>query len=182
MAYDDEKQRLLENSTWYNEFLDGLHQILAKTATALVDEYDRKKRIFYYPKANDKPKLPSYYMIGLGGVSAVQVYFVLDPQLVEDQPAFLAEPSFIVVKHTRGERYGYVLDYGIRILSNNGVACATSNVGGKAILTGELLAGEGKGAKFHAFQVLLDPFIAQQDLNKVIEDQIVGVLKSLPAF
>jgi hypothetical protein len=182
MAYDDEKQRLLGNSTWYNEFFDGLHQILAKTATALVGEYDRKKKIFYYPKANDKPKIPSYYMVGLGGESAVQVYFVLNPQLLEDQPAFLAEPSFIVVKHTRGERYGYVLDYGIRVLSNNGVACAASKVGDTAILTGELLAGEGKGAKFHAFQVLLDPFIAEHDLGKVVEEQIVRVLRGLPAF
>jgi len=136
----------------------------------------------YYPKSRDKPNLPSYYMMGLGGASSIQVYAVLDPQLLEDQPAFLPEPSFVIVKGSRGERYGSVEDYGKRILSNNGVECAVSNIGGKAILTGELLAGVGKGAKFHAFQVLLDPFIAQQDLSKVVEVQIVSVLKSLPAF
>jgi hypothetical protein len=182
MAYDDEKKRLLENSKWYNEFFNGLHQILAKTAAALTDEYDRKRKMFYYPKFNDKPGIPAYYMLGLGGQSSIQVYFVLDPQLLEDQSAFLAEPSLIVVKHSRGDRYGNVTDYGIRIISNNGIEYEEFPIDGKTLLTGEILAGEGTGTRFHAFQVLLDPFIAQRDLGTVIGEQIVSVLKNLRAL
>lgn len=182
MTYDDEKRRLLDNTRWYNEFFDDLHQLLAKTATMLTGEYDRSKKMFYYPKSRDKPNIPSYYMMGLGGASSIQLYVVLDPQSLEDQPAFLPEPSFVVIKYSRGDRYGYVDDYGKRVLSHSGVEYATADVGGKKILSGEFLAGEGKGAKFHAFQVLLDPFIAQQDLSKVIEDEIVSVIRRLPAF
>jgi hypothetical protein len=180
MAYDDEKKRLLDNSRWYNEFFDDLHQILAKTAKMLSGRYDPQKKLLYYPKPSDRPHIPGYYMLGLGGASSIQVYIVLDPQLMEDQPAFLAEPSLIVVKYPRGDCYCWVNDYGLRVIQNNGTSYEKSIFAGKTLLTGEILAGAGKGTKFQAFQLLLDPFIAQQDLGKLIDEQIVGALNNLP--
>ena len=47
-------------------------------------------------------------------------------------------------------------------------------------LTGRIEAGIRNGTKFHAFRVLLNSFIGQQDLGMVIEEQTVCALNNLP--
>ena len=48
------------------------------------------------------------------------------------------------------------------------------------VISGEILAGDGKGTKYFAFQVTLDHFAAGKDINATIQSEIIDVLRELP--
>jgi hypothetical protein len=173
-----DKERLIANITWFNEFFSDLKALFEMIAKSLSAEFpELAEQGFYYPKSNDRLSIPPYFIIGLGDQSfAIQVFLLLDITMVEDQPAFAPEPSLIVVKHSRGDKYLWADNYGIRVMRNSQIKVTTQG----QVLSGEIAGGEGKGTRFHAFQVFLDPFVESGDTNEAIQTEIVGKLRALP--
>ncbi len=83
----------------------------------------------------------------------------------------------IIVKHSRIDKILWTDDYGLRIIRNKQISMTQIN---EKIISGEILAGEGKGTKYYAFQVTLDHFAAGKDINAAIRTEIIDVLRATP--
>jgi hypothetical protein len=175
--YEQDKERLVANVNWFNQFFGDLKQLLQAIAKRLSNEFSLSSGSFYYPKSDYTPSIPSFYAIRQkGGSFAVQVYCILNPNLLEDQSAFIPEPSLVIVKHSRGDRALSLSDYGMRVIRNDLVELT----GRGKMISGTILGGEGKGTRFHAFQVPLDPFIGNQNVDEVIRKEIIDMLRQMP--
>ena len=172
----EDKQRFLDNVQWFNDFFDDLHHLLTAISEALIRESMATKRsLWYYQKSRHIPKIPKYYLLAMSAQdSAIQVFAVLDPDILKRQPAFINEPSMILIKHSRSDKVGYINDFGLRIIRNSAVA---QEVLSEGIISGEISGGSGVGTKFLAFQVPFDEFSENKDPARVIENRIVKVFK-----
>jgi len=175
-----DKERFRANYLWFNRFFDDLQQLLETISKSLVNAFswETDSKYWYYEKLRYKPAIPPYYMTALdGGTFAVQIYTVLDTTILEDQPAFENELSLVIVKHSRSDRVLYLNDYGLRIIQNKQITQTWLN---KKVITGKILAGEGQGTQYCAFQVPLEVFSVGSDTDGMIQTEIVDVLRDLP--
>lgn len=171
----EDKQKFTENITWFNQFFENVRQLFERIAQGLKDEYDLPNKVLYYSKTNSKPTIPKYHMIGLGGPDfAIQILAVFDYSLLSNQNVFKVEPSFIIVKHSQGNSYSYVDDFGLKIVKNEEI----EQLGWENNkLSGKILKNQ---TYFHAFQILFDDFAKGQDIDDVIQTQIIEQLQQLP--
>ena len=172
----DDKQKFIANTIWFNQFFDDLHQLLKKISRSLFTEFPvLTKELYYQRYYRDKPSIPSYYVLGQGGESyAIQIYVIIDPKLLDNQHIFKPDPSFIIVKHSRGAKYTYFQDFGIRVIKNEGIDTKKYENG---ILSGKIAKNE---TYFHAFQIFFDIFTQGQNIENAIQTQIIEKIKMLP--
>jgi hypothetical protein len=179
----DDRTRLIDNIQWFNQFFNDVYRLFHRIATALLKELALPQSGYYYPRPNNLPQIPPYYVVGIGGddAFAVQVFLVLDVTLLENQPTFMPEMSFIVVKHPVGKHYLRLDGYGMRIIRNQVEQISvTQSAAVGTIVSGRIAEGGRKGTSFQAFQVPIEAFVAGQDIDAVIQLQMVEVLKKLP--
>ena len=175
-----EKEIFQKNFVWFNHFFDDLGQLLEEISNNLAGKLKlaTSNKNWYYPKSNYQPTIPSYYVTALSNKEfVVQVYAILDTDLIKDQTAFNPEPSLIIVKHSRVDRVLYLEEYGLLVIRNKQITKAQIN---EKVISGEILAGDGKGTKFFAFQVSLDHFTAGKNINAAINTEIIDILRELP--
>lgn len=168
-----DKYRFTTNLAWFNRFFEDLKELLDKISGALEIAFPVRNVGIYYPKFKHQPSIPPYYLAGMGGDKfAVQVFAVIDPDIMVDQPAFANEPSLVVVKHSQGDKGLWPEDFGLRVLTNDRIQQTQA--------TEKIIQGVIKGDSdtvFTAFQVPLDHFMEGKDINAAIEKEIVDVLK-----
>jgi hypothetical protein len=175
-----DKERFQANYIWFNQFFKDLQQLLEAISKALINQFgwETNSKNWYYEKSNYQPSIPGYYMTALGGSRiAVQLYAVLDTMLLQDHPTFKNEPSLIVIVHSRPDRVLWTDYYGLRVIENKQVTQVQHN---EKVITGEILTGDGKGTQYFSFQVTLDAFRIGNEINKVIQEEIVDILRGLP--
>ena len=171
-----DKERFASNVAWFNRFFGDLKLLFERIAKALENEFSWSERGYYYPKSNYQPSIPAYYFMGLGGESfAVQVYAVLDPSLFENNPHFEKEPSLVVVKHSRGDRYLYDRDFGQRVIQNDGIELTERDNG---VMIGKTKSNEP--TSFYGFQVPFATFTIGQELEKAIQEAVVEMIRKAP--
>lgn len=169
----EDRDRFVQNREWFNGFFAGVKQIFERSSDMLSSELGLPNRGFYYPKTNFVPSLPPYYFVGLGGDNvALQIVAVFDPTIVR-RPFFNAEPSLFVVEHTDGGRHLYFDRYAGYVLGSGRLEEVSE---GDGVLTGQIPGG----ARFHAFQIVLDYFMSGQDVDAEIKQAIVDKVRSLP--
>ena len=142
-------------------------------------DFELKSGNYYYPKQNYSPSIPSHYVLMVPGHSwALQLLLIVDEELITKGSVFSPEPSLFVVLHSQVDRYGYVDDYGLRIIGNRpGIKELTKE--GRSIVKGKI---EIKfPADFFAFQILLDEFAEGTEPNTVIRERIVNPIIELTA-
>lgn len=181
MIQKADRDRLVANFVWFNDFFDGMRQLLERIRGNLRQAgLDLPGDILYYRKYSDYPSLPPFYGMGLGGETmAVQVFAIFDLSMLQRHSATFnhEELSLIVVKHGRADKYGYFEDYGLRVVHKERLRDVAFD--GK-ILSGTILTEQG--IPFAAFQVPLACFVAGQDINRHINEHIVDVINDLPSW
>jgi hypothetical protein len=172
----DDKQKFIANTRWFNQFFDGLRQLLKKIAKSLTTEFPvLTKELYYYTKPTDIPSIPDYCVLGLGGEDyAIQIYVIFNPSWLDNQHIFKPDPSFIIVKHSQGAKFPFFDDFGIRAIKNKGIDTKKYENG---ILSGKIVKNE---TYFHAFQIFLDIFTQGQNIENAIRTQIIEKIKMLP--
>jgi hypothetical protein len=171
-----DQERFLQNVGWFNQFFDDLRLLFEKIAKALSNEFTPPEQNgYYYPKSNAQPSIPAYYLTGMGWKPfAVQVFAILDPTLLENNPNFEFKPSLIVLKHSRGDGYLWVQDLGLQVIRNDQIELTERD--------GGVISGKTKGnepTSFHAFQILFNEFTRGQDVEQVIQEAVVEVMREL---
>ena len=168
-------ERFEANRLWFNSFFEDMKSIFDLLAETLVGKSDSLTNVgYYYPKQQFVPGLPPYYMVGVGGAEhAVQVYAIVDGSVLRNQDRFMPQPSLIVVRHSRGDRYLYIKDFGLRIIQNDRIRY--SHDGKSDIIQGSI----GDSVKFQAFQVPLSEFSTGTAVDQAISANIIDVLQSL---
>ena len=143
----DNQTRLVDNIQWFNQFFNDVYRLFQRIAAALLKEMALPDSGFYYARPNNLPQIPPYYVVGIGGddTFAVQVFLILNTALLENQPAFKPEVSFIVVKHPAGGDYLRLQGYGERVLANQiEQASIIESAGATQILSGRIGQAETK--------------------------------------
>lgn len=179
---EKDMERFLNNIQWFNDFFIDVRHIFEAISKNLVSKSLAISRVgSYYVKSQQVPKIPPYYEMELKGINfAIQFFAVFDPQmLANNQQAFKCKPSFVIVKHSRVDRPGWVADYGARVITNDRI---TQEVFAENVIMGKLIGGDANGTHFFAFQVPFEVFEEGQDINLAIEQHIVRVLRALPDF
>ena len=176
----DNYERFAKNYAWFNEFFADLKSLFEKVNAALSKAYPSvTEMLFYYPKSTSVPGLPPYYVLCRGGKEiAIQVYAILDATGLEIQNDFERALSFVVVEHSKGDRWGYVEDYGLAIIGSPQKGQKKSS----GVISGVIAKGGAKGTYFHAFQVPLACFIGSGSVDMTIKEQIVDRLTALPKW
>ncbi len=152
-----------------------------KIAEAANEVFNFPVQAFYYVKSNNRPSIPQYYVMELGGAGmqfALQIYAVFDPALISLRK-FLLEPSFIVVAHSRPDLKLYISQFGLSVIGDSQIEITATSEG---IVSGMFKAGVSKGERFHAFQMPFDSYLSGADVKQSIQREFVDVLKKLPAF
>ena len=176
----NEKELFLNNVAWFNQFFSDLKQLFEKIIKQTSYEFSHGTQSFYYPKSRYTPSIPPYYFSGVGGKGyALQVFAIIDPAMLRKHQVFTNEPCLIILKHSRSDRVSFVEDYGLRIFADNQIDHAVESDG---VISGTILAGEGKGTQFYGFQVSLDAFIEGKNINEVIQKEVIDVLKEAPEW
>jgi hypothetical protein len=171
-------EKYLANLNWFNQFFNDLETLFELIAGELTSEFPLPQKNFYYFKSNFKPSIPPYYLMGLGGeLYSIQAFWILDPSIIGSQPSFLAEPSLIIVKHSRGDRSLWINDLALKIFKNDSIKLVPSI---DNVISGTIIGNEE--TNFHAFQILLDPFSGSENIKITIRNKIVDVLKQLPEW
>ena len=166
--------RFLKNINWFHQFFDGLKQLFQMTVETIPTEYFPddfllSNRNFYYPRQNSVPTMPDYYVLMVNMKHyALQILAVFNPDLFPRQSIFAAEPSIVVVMHSRVNRFAYVNDYALSVIKNHGVTINSAENGKLAGMINNKIS-----ANFFAFQVPLDKFSIEQDTQHVIQEYIV---------
>jgi hypothetical protein len=177
---DSDKKRFLTNVKWFNEFFEDLKSLFEVLGKSLSNEFSVNTTLFYYPKLNFQPTIPPYYMMGMSGEDfAVQVFAVLDPSDLENHPTLKAEPSLVIVKHSRGDRSAYVRDYGLKVIRGKDIEIDQTTEDGIKVFSGIIVANQ---TKFGAFQLELSKFGAGQDIDKTIREEVSQALNRLPSW
>jgi hypothetical protein len=172
-------QHLLDNTAWFNQFFEDLGTLLEKIAQEIKKEFDFSYEGYYYEKSPSQPSIPEYYTMELSGKGkafALQTYAVIEPSILGSK-RFKAEPSFIVVKHSRPDLRLYLLDFGLRVIWDQRIEVTST---AKGIVTGKFTAGLSKGERFQAFQVPFDSYLSGKDVQRSIQREFVDVLTKLP--
>lgn len=179
MIQTADRDRFTANYAWFNQFFVDMKQLFERIQSNLLQAgLILPKDIFYYPFAQRTPSLPGFYGMGLGGVAiAVQVFAIFDPMMLQHHTGTFDrdEPSLIVVKHGRGDKYDKLYNYGLKVVERQGLADVEYN---REIFSGRILTGTG--IPFAAFQVPLKYFLEGQDINRQINEHIVEVIRGLP--
>lgn len=172
--------RFETNREWFNEFFKGLKQVFDRTANAFGSHLPDMDVGYFYPKANTRPSIPTYYVLGVGCDGfAVQVYAILDHTILAGHPYFRAEPSFVVVKHSRGDRYLWLKDYGLRVITRERV---TETRADPTVEVGVVVRGfieHDPPTQYCAYQVPLDHFEEGQSLDTSIDRMFVVPVREL---
>jgi hypothetical protein len=175
----EDKERFLENYRWFNKFFQDVRQLVHNVHDVLAAElgYTLNTRSWYYEKSLHIPSLPSYWLNGVSEDGfALQTFVILDTSLLEAHPVFAEELSLVFVKHNRSDKYLHAIDYGLRVVKSSGITYQTKQ---EKFISGEIPEGEESSALYHAFQVPLGAFTAGQDINQVIREEIVAVLREM---
>lgn len=172
-----EKEKFHSNMIWFNKFFGGIKQLFDSVYDHLPNDFfqsdfELKAGNYYFPRQNYSPLIPSYYVLMIPGREwALQIYLIIDEDLISTETNFSREPSLFVVLHSQIDRYGYLEDYGLRIIGNRrGIINATKLE--DSIVKGSL--DIKFPADFFIFQLLLDEFKEGTEPNVVIRERIVN--------
>ena len=138
--------------------------LLEKIAEVVKQEFDFSYLGYYYEKYASEPSVPPYYTMELGGKGkafALQTYAVIDPSMIKLRE-FKAEPSFIVVKHSRPDLRLYLQYFGLSVIWGEKIDVAST---AKGIVIGKFTAGISKSERFQAFQVPFDSILPTRTFN-----------------
>jgi hypothetical protein len=158
---------------WFNSFFENLKLIFEKLGKLMIDEYSTSDPGYYYPKFNTLPSLPRYYLMASSGLGfAIQVFAILDPQLIKESSSLLKEPCIAIVAHNREDRSGWPDEYGLKVLSNKDVTFESPD---KGCLLGRFDAEDD--VRFFAFQVPLSKFEDGVMLSEILRSEILDRLE-----
>lgn len=164
------------NIIWFNRFFKDIKQLVDRIVDSLPLENIQPKTPFYYPKFNYVPSIPPYILTALAGSNGViQIYAVLDPEIIGDKDYFVPEPSLIIVTHSTKDRVLYTNGYGLNVIQNKSERFAEIEDG---VISGQIPGNEK--VQFQAFQVLLSQFTVDRNVDEIIQEKIVNVISRLP--
>ncbi|MDQ3507022.1 MAG: hypothetical protein M3494_03255 [Actinomycetota bacterium] len=172
---DEDRTRFVANFNWFNQFLGSVKQLYGIVVETLPTEFfpegfSLKWGNFYFPKQNTIPSIPPYYVLMCGGRQfALQLVAVFDPDLFDKRGDFAVEPSFVVVLHSRADRYAYIDDHALRVIGNKGIEF-THQADGK--FSGTMHSKPP--ADFFTFQVSFDKFSTDQNSREAVGEHIVA--------
>jgi hypothetical protein len=177
---DRQMDRFSKNYEWFDQLFAGLESLYDKIGNALIAAElttGNTHRAVEYNRS--RPVMPKYYARSWRGKTyVIQIYAVLNPTKLGIQNVFNnnRSPSFIVVMHSRADRLGWYGGYGDQIIrfEQHKQTRVSQRV------SGTISDGDGKGTRFHAFQLPLSTFVDGQNIEKAIQTQIVDKLKKLP--
>ena len=107
-----EKSKLHSNMIWFNNFFSGIKQLFDSVYDIMPREFfspdfELKSGNYYYPKQNYSPSIPPYYVLMVPGHTwALQLFLIVDEELIAKGSGFSPEPSLFVVLHSQADRYG----------------------------------------------------------------------------
>jgi hypothetical protein len=171
---EEDRSRFVANVGWFNRFFGGIRQLYEIVVETLPAEFFPEgfalnSSNFYFPRQNFAPTIPPYYVLMVGGNRLVlQFLAVFDQDQFGNPGLFAAEPSVVVVLHSRADRYGYVSDYALRVVGNRGLEIdqqADGKIWGK--INAKL------PADFFSFQVSFDKFSANKNSRDAVSEHIV---------
>lgn len=170
--------KYFDNVKWFNNFFDGIYQILNELKEELSSKYKMDKHLFYYPKRKDRPMIPKYSALFLKNKYCIQVYAILNDNILKKNDVFYKEPSFIFIIHKIVEEWAHTWR-SEELINNNNIEYIANEDG---IHHGKFKQKE-KGAvpadkeEFYCFQILLDPFESlkdKSDLSEIINNNIIN--------
>ena len=165
------------NLVWFNRFFQDIKQLLDKIADLLSPEFSQVGTSFYYPKFNYSPSIPPYLLMALAGKNAtLQIFALLNPEIIGNMEYFLPEPSLFIIKHSDKDKGLYPDDYGLKVIHYPEVFPEIEN----GVIFG-LVPGKDE-VHFQAFQVPLGLFTIDQKAEDIIQKRIVNILEGLPDF
>ena len=143
--------------------------------------YTIANRGWYYYKPDNEPAIPPYWVTGISEDGfALQIFLILDVSLLDKHPNFTKELSLVLVKHSRSDKSGYFNDYGMRVVVQN--SRIINRREHNKFISGEISRSKGTATKFQAFQVPLSAFTNSKEIQNVIQDEIVAVLRDMPGW
>ena len=162
------------NANWFNDFFDGIYQILNSLKEDLSSEYnlENKDSFIYYPKANARPGIPSYNVLLLKLKYSLQIFAILNNDLLSKNSYFKNEPSFFFVIHKFNDNWG--ADWrGLPALRNENVEYIDNfdDIYHGKFKDKQPLPAEKKD--FYCFQLLLDSFEDKNSLKEIIHNDII---------
>ncbi|MBP7963687.1 MAG: hypothetical protein KA003_17005 [Caldilineaceae bacterium] len=173
--YADEKNRLIENMVWFNQFLRDSKELLNRMARLIKPEIGGESPFYYYPKSNFTPAIPDYFYMGMDGEGqTLHIYVVLRPGIL-NQKVFEQEPSFVVIRMFKSGYKGYATARGLPVISGYQSA--------EVFQTAPYVSGKYEdGIPFQSFQMSLDPFVDAEnaDVDAVIRRELIDRFKTLP--
>lgn len=177
--YQEDKDRLTGNLVWFNRFFQDISSILYRMAKLLEPITQTTSARFYYPKSNFTPGIPDYWLMGITGpAQAVQVFLVLQPELLE-RDCFVREPSFVVLYYNRPIDSLAVSAYAQRIMALDPAIQLSAY---PDHFDGTFPGTDANRLQFKGFQIKLDPFINASDVEQVIKRELVDRLSNLPSW
>jgi hypothetical protein len=173
---DQDKQRFLENITWFNNFFEDLKLLFDKIGNSLSVEFSMGDPNYYYYKSTSTPSIPAYYVMAQGSDSfTIQNFAIFNPSIIENVEAFNPDPSIILLRHSRGDRVLYIEEFGLRVIRNRNIRQEKIN---DQVVSGTILGGEE--TQYQAFQLPYETFASGKNLSDVIRSEVVDVLEKLP--
>ena len=159
------------NVKWFNEFFDGISQIFNSLIDDLSSEYnlENKDSFIYYPKANARPGIPSYVSLGIKLKYTLQIFAILNDDLLSKNTNFKNEPSFFFVIHKLDE-FWY---RSMLTLRNENVEYIDNfdDIHHGKFRDKKPLPAEQED--FYCFQLLLDSFEDKDSIKKTIHNDII---------
>ena len=170
-------ERYKTNLDWFNRFFQDIKQLLDKIADQLSPEYKQVGTTYYYPKYNFVPSIPAYHLMGLGGENtALQIFAILDTEIIGNKDYFVPEPSLIIINHSDKDKFLYPGDYGLKVIHSSERFSEVED----GVIFG-LIPGKDE-VRFQAFQVPLGLFTIGQKVEDIIQERIVNVIRRLPSL
>ncbi len=165
------------NVEWFNDFFADLHNLFKKVAKHLEQPLGLTDVGFYYEKSTFKPGIPPYYVMGMSGQDlAVQVFAVLDPEVLDRQGRLLAaEPSVVFVAHAEGSKGMYFDNYGRSVMEDRQIR--VDEPAERGAFTGSLRVA-GKDIPFSAFQILLGEFGEAKALSATLDALVLPRIRA----
>lgn len=168
------------NVHWFNDFFDGIFQILNLLKEDLSSEYNltNNDSFIYYPKANARPGIPSYNALFLKLKYSIQIFAILNNDLLPKNSYFKNEPSFIFIIHKVNEYWG--ADWrGLPAIKNENVEYIDNfeNIYHGKFKDKKPLPPEQED--FYCFQVLLDSFKNKNSIKEIIYNEIIPKINTI---
>lgn len=177
----EDQIRFEENRKWFNLFFNDVRQLILEIHETLASElgFKNANRGWYYEKSNHVPSLPPYWLIATSETGfALQIFLILDTNIILDHPLFTNDLSIIFIKHDRSDRSLHPNHYGRQVLKNTEI---TYKIFENKYMSGEIISNTPK-TKYQGFQVPLHVFTEGKDIHQVILDEVVSVMKELPEW